>query len=351
MSLIDSQFFPDPLQIRMSRAATLSPTQASSSNSGSTADPSRTSSGVSSSSSTSSSTTTRKQPEPEEKLPDGQTGGIPWATLGGVCYRKVEVFNMSWTSAVTTVPIAEGPSGDSEYPQVLFDQFHIAGAPFGGPIAMLRDEWKISRQRGGILTESSPKMRILSSSGRLISQFPWTHTGLLALGWTDAWAETETLVAVLDKGEVYCYDIYGAIRNKFSLGDVCRNDGVAGCSMWSRGLVVRSATSGQLFAVTNFLKGDVTRLPDPMLAAPTAMTVISPSNDSRTPLDNLTVILGSQKGSVVLVTTKGVVEKQLASSSPCNKLVVSPGKDKVACFSDEGKLVINFHKLQVPISQ
>lgn len=86
-----------------------------------------------------------------------------------------------------------------------FDESIIAAAPYGGPIAVCRDERKAlllsssssSAASKGVMDVSlRSSMRIFSSAGKLMSQFSWDYAGLVkdgGLGWT----ETENLVAVL----------------------------------------------------------------------------------------------------------------------------------------------------------
>ncbi len=224
---------------------------------------------------------------PSEPLTIGSTGGIPWARLKDKFFRKVDLFNMTWASSVTTAPFAASLAspGEQAPPAVHFDSFFTAGAQYGGPIAMLRDDLKVQRTQNNI-TEATRKMRILSSSGKLIWQFPWQHKGLVSLGWSDAWAGKEALVAVFENGNVMCFDIYGNVLSEFSLGEACRVDGVAECVIWPKGLAVRTGGRSQLVVVTNIAKGaaSVTKLPDPMLKVPPAcMAVLPPLPTSTDP--------------------------------------------------------------------
>ena len=71
-----------------------------------------------------------------------------WNALGEVLYRKWHVYDMGW----------------GENMQV--DDFHMCGAPFGGPIAVIRDDKKNSISNDG----SKSKLRIFTSSGRIIGE-------------------------------------------------------------------------------------------------------------------------------------------------------------------------------------
>ena len=107
-----------------------------------------------------------------------------WQTLGEVQYRKWCVFEeMKWNSDGFKLNI---------------EDFKIFGAPFGGPLALLRDNH--TSTEGGDLSKSFllEKIFIFTAAGKRISEITLENKSKSAgIGWSDQ----EQLVAVLEDGE------------------------------------------------------------------------------------------------------------------------------------------------------
>ena len=69
-----------------------------------------------------------------------------WLTLGDVQYRKWRLYEMEWKN-------------------IAIEDYRLYGAPYGGPIAAIRDEKKNSS-----IIDDSKKVIIFSASGRKISE-------------------------------------------------------------------------------------------------------------------------------------------------------------------------------------
>eukprot|EP00639_Heterosigma_akashiwo_P001962 CAMPEP_0194562632 /NCGR_PEP_ID=MMETSP0292-20121207/3006_1 /TAXON_ID=39354 /ORGANISM="Heterosigma akashiwo, Strain CCMP2393" /LENGTH=174 /DNA_ID=CAMNT_0039411393 /DNA_START=157 /DNA_END=677 /DNA_ORIENTATION=- len=114
-----------------------------------------------------------------------------WQSLGDVQYRKWVVYDeMEW--------------GDFD-----LDSCIICGAPYGGPLAVVRDEKKLVEAEKDL----TPTLRIFSSSGRLLAEIPWEHKGLVGLGWSDQ----EALIAVFSDGGALVHDLHGRLLSSFNL--------------------------------------------------------------------------------------------------------------------------------------
>lgn len=61
----------------------------------------------------------------------------------------------------------------------------VAAAPFGGPVAVVRDEGSLVVIHGSGATGGRPLVRIFSASGQLQGSFLWEGGRLLAWGWSD----------------------------------------------------------------------------------------------------------------------------------------------------------------------
>ena len=87
----------------------------------------------------------------------------------------------------------------------------VAGARFGGPVAVIRDEGKLVRLGA---EAAHPVLKIFSASGRLLSAIKWTESRIVSMAWSDS----EQLVVVLRSGSVCVYSMHGDLLNLFSIG-------------------------------------------------------------------------------------------------------------------------------------
>uniref|UniRef100_A0A1A8H968 Vacuolar protein sorting-associated protein 16 homolog n=2 Tax=Nothobranchius korthausae TaxID=1143690 RepID=A0A1A8H968_9TELE len=112
-----------------------------------------------------------------------------WNPLGDAFYRKTELYQMSWN-------IRDG-LGDSL----------VAAAPYGGPVALLREPHRRS-------PSSRPQLEIYSASGASITSFPWKSGPVVHLGWS----VSDELLCVQEDGTVLIYDLFGSFKRHFSMG-------------------------------------------------------------------------------------------------------------------------------------
>ena len=90
----------------------------------------------------------------------------------------------------------------------------VSISPYGGPIAIMRDESKVSVDAQQRL--SRPNIFIYTSSGYMLAEIPWLGGRVCALGWTSH----EKLMVVLEEGVVAKYDIHGTFLKQSSLPNV-----------------------------------------------------------------------------------------------------------------------------------
>ncbi|KAM4601744.1 vacuolar protein sorting-associated protein 16 homolog [Polymixia lowei] len=112
-----------------------------------------------------------------------------WNPLGDAFYRKTELYDMTWS-------LREG----------LRDCL-VAAAPYGGPIALLREPQRRS-------PSSRPQMEIYSASGTTMASFPWKSGSVVQLGWSVC----EELLCIQEDGTVLIYDLFGSFKRHFSMG-------------------------------------------------------------------------------------------------------------------------------------
>eukprot|EP00698_Gefionella_okellyi_P023700 TRINITY_DN8167_c0_g1_i1.p1 TRINITY_DN8167_c0_g1~~TRINITY_DN8167_c0_g1_i1.p1 ORF type:complete len:850 (-),score=211.21 TRINITY_DN8167_c0_g1_i1:1962-4364(-) len=228
-------------------------------------------------------------------------------------------------------------------------QYLIAAAPFGGPIALIRDTNQIID-----ITRSStrPQMQVFSSAGLQLSAFAWERGHIVKLGWS----HEESLVVVLDDGTVQLYDILGTRLKQFTMGPECLQDGVLDCCIWGGGVVCLTGMR-QLVAVESFVDPSARLMADPMLDAPPhSMAVIEPQHTASRCVE---VLLATESGTILVVDYQRS-QDQLLSNGPFNKMAVAPTGKILACYTESGSLWVvsidfqknlsefNTHKQDIP---
>ncbi|OWK56755.1 Vacuolar protein sorting-associated protein 16 [Lonchura striata] len=85
----------------------------------------------------------------------------------------------------------------------------VAAAPYGGPIALLRNS------RRDKTPGARPLLEIYSASGLLLASVPWKSGSLVHLGWTAG----EDLLCIQEDGTVLVYNIFCEFQRHFSMGN------------------------------------------------------------------------------------------------------------------------------------
>ncbi|KAF9114225.1 hypothetical protein BGX27_011427 [Mortierella sp. AM989] len=232
-----------------------------------------------------------------------------WIQLQNRFYRKQEIYTMLWE-------------------QVDLSKFMIAAAPFGGPLALVRDDRKV------LLLQKQqpvkPSINLYTSSGDTMGTIQWDKGRIVGMGWT----ETEQLLCVLEDGTVRMYNIQGEYT-QFSLGKDIKESRVIEVQIWGTGLVALTG-SFQLIAVTNFEE------PRPLFLADTGInepphswTVIPPKF---TLSRHVEVLLATNTTIFVVDATEARDER--LQQGPFTKMSVSPDGKYLALFTSEGKLLV-----------
>uniref|UniRef100_A0A4W2CQC2 Vacuolar protein sorting-associated protein 16 homolog n=1 Tax=Bos indicus x Bos taurus TaxID=30522 RepID=A0A4W2CQC2_BOBOX len=116
-----------------------------------------------------------------------------WNPLGdSAFYRKYELYSMDW-----------------DLKEELRDCL-VAAAPYGGPIALLRNPWRKEKP-----ASARPVLEIYSASGVPLASLLWKSGPVVSLGWS---AEEE-LLCVQEDGVVLVYGLHGDFRRHFSMGN------------------------------------------------------------------------------------------------------------------------------------
>ncbi|KAG9293340.1 hypothetical protein G9A89_007586 [Geosiphon pyriformis] len=245
---------------------------------------------------------------------------IDWMQLQDRFYRKQEIYTMLWK-------------------HMDLSKFMIAGAPNGGPIAMIRDDKKVL-----VLQKQQPvkpTIYLYTSAGKLMEQLQWDKGRIITMGWT----ETEQLIVVLEDGTIRLYDIHGEYA-QFSLGKEAKDHSVIDCQIWGTGLVVLTGNF-KLVALTNFEEPRPRLMADPGLNEPPhSWTVIPPQY---TLSRHVEVLLAT--GSTILTVDAKESQDQLLQQGPFTKMAVSPNGKFLALFTTDSKLWVVSTDFQKNLSE
>ncbi|RVX66924.1 hypothetical protein B0A52_09048 [Exophiala mesophila] len=231
-----------------------------------------------------------------------------WEKIGNQFYQKVQLYESIFD------------------PDLELGNYLVAGAPYGGALALWRDKSKVARYRTGQSTK--PTIDIYSSSGQLISNINWEKGPIKGLGWSD----DEKLLVVTEDGVVHCYFGLHGDFNPFSLGHGAEEYGVQSCRFWSHGFVALLSNNA-LISVSSFDE------PRPKLLAPTpegeihSWSLIPPAYTLSRSVEVLLSI-----GNTIHVVDATEAEDRGLSDGPFKHVSVSPNGRFAALFTDDGKV-------------
>lgn len=154
-------------------------------------------------------------------------------------YRKFDLYNMVWA-------MDEG-----------LDHMIVSGAPYGGPIAVVRDRKQYVR----ILGTSKPVITLYNGVGTIISKIVWNSGELVHMGWSNE----EQLLCIQESGDVLVYDMFGAYQRTFNMGQEVRDTKVSKAQLFPNPVGVGLAvitTTNRMFLLSNVSDPKVRSVPD-----------------------------------------------------------------------------------------
>ncbi|XP_078439056.1 vacuoleless1 (VCL1) isoform X2 [Wolffia australiana] len=240
-----------------------------------------------------------------------------WELLHNRYYRKPLLYAMAWTAA-----------GGLD-----LRRHRAACAPFGGPIAAIRDDSKIVLLRA---ESARPRLRLFSSAGLPIASLPWDKPGGRLVGM--AWTDQLVICCLVQDGTLYMFDVMGQPSGEpLSLGKACFEEGVADCVFFGSGLVCRTERNS-LFCVPDLADPKPCRLADPGLAAPpTCMAVIDPRF---TMSGNVEVLIGMADEDGVMIVDEDGAQRVGAGVGKVTKMAVSGNGKMLGAFTEDGRLLV-----------
>ncbi|KAF2892196.1 hypothetical protein ILUMI_13977 [Ignelater luminosus] len=179
-----------------------------------------------------------------------------WFLLGRDLYfRKFEIYTMGW------------------HQDVNMDKVVADAAPYGGPIAVRRDEHKIVKVRG----TGQPVVAIFSGSGKQIASIKWNRRPIIKMGWSI----DEKFICVQDDGQVVIHDLFGNFLQAFTLCQEAQDTKIVDAKIYINpqnftGIAVMTSNY-KIFVFNNILEPKKRQLSDLPRSSlhPTAWVVIS----------------------------------------------------------------------------
>ncbi|KAJ2550540.1 Vacuolar protein [Coemansia sp. RSA 1933] len=228
-----------------------------------------------------------------------------WHPLHDTFYRVHRIYQMQWAG-------------------LDLSRFRVAAAPFGGPIALVRDDQQLLE--AGAAPMLDPAISVFAASGESIGRIE--YDGLVRIAGF-SWNSREELVCVQEDGNVRVFSLGGQEPASFSLGAEARDAGIVDCRFWDQGLVAMTGT--HRFVYVNDIGEPKPRvLADAKLTeAPFGWAVVAP----HLTLSHHVEVLVATGRTMVSIDAAGS-QDQLLDDGPYTRISVSPNGRLVALFSN-----------------
>ncbi|OTB07118.1 hypothetical protein M426DRAFT_318147 [Hypoxylon sp. CI-4A] len=230
-----------------------------------------------------------------------------WERVGDRFYRKTQLYTEIFDQDLD------------------LDNYIVAGAPYGGAVAICRDDTKIISYQPS--KSSKPSIDIYSCAGKLLKSINWDKGSIKGLGWS----EDEKLLVVSYDGTVRCYYNLQGDFTQFSLGREAEDFGVHSCRFYDHGMVAL-LTNNALVAVSSYDEPRPKALATPPEGDVHAWAILSPSFTLSRSVEVLLSI-----GRTVYVADKTDCEDRFLDIGPFSHISVSPNGKFAALYAADGK--------------
>ena len=242
-------------------------------------------------------------------------------SLGDVLFRKFPIYSpMEWGE------------------RVKIDNYHVCGAPFGGPLALI----KLDPPATAAVKENT--IILYTSSGVKMAMIERIDNKKIAgSGWTDQ----EHFVIILEDGNLQLYDLHGKLLQNISIFEVVPSATlqILECNFWGNG-VVCMASDMQVYVLEG-LSVDLAQSPR-KYKIKTCLTKDRPYTSIATipPLLSrsglLEVMIGTSDNSVVVVDEHSIEDQMLHDriNAPITKMAFSPNGRFLACYRRDGIMTV-----------
>ncbi|KAF1996789.1 vacuolar protein sorting-associated protein [Amniculicola lignicola CBS 123094] len=231
-----------------------------------------------------------------------------WEKVGDKFYRKVELYKEVFDQ------------------DLELENYHAAGAPYSGAVAIYRDESKIYSYRGSAGAKAS--IDVYSCAGKLIRRINWDKGTIKGLGWS----EDEKLLVVTADGTVRCYpDLHGDFT-PFTLGNGAEEHGVQSCKFYSTGFVALLGNN-HLISVARYDEPRPKLLAIPPTADVVSWAIIPPAYSLSRSVEIILAI-----GQTLYVVDATDAEDRDFTAGPFRHISVSPRGEFLAFYTEDGKV-------------
>ncbi|KAI9763294.1 MAG: hypothetical protein M1840_000776 [Geoglossum simile] len=244
-----------------------------------------------------------------------------WEKVGDRFYRKIQLYTAVFDQ------------------DLELDNYIVAGAPYGGALALHRNEDKLHAYRGTQAAKSS--IDIYSYAGKLIRRINWDKGSIKGLGWS----EDEKLLVVTEDGTVRCYYDFQGDFTQFSLGHGAEDFGVKACRFWSTGFVAL-LSNNRLISVSRYDEPRPKLLAQPPMETVYSWTLIPPAY---TLSRSVEVLLAT--GQTIHVVDSSDSEDRMLQNGPFTHISVSPNGRFVALYTEDKKLWVISSDFQKKLSE
>ncbi|XP_028391423.1 vacuolar protein sorting-associated protein 16 homolog [Dendronephthya gigantea] len=239
-----------------------------------------------------------------------------WTPLGDVFYRTIELYDMAWKG------------------EIDITKYHIAAAPYGGPIALSKKHMRMSGAK--------PLISIYSAAGRLMADINWEGGNLVQMGWS----VSEDLFCVAEDGRIYVYTLSGDFIKVMTTGQEGKEFKVIDCRFFSSsmGSGITILTSRYHFYTINKLEDKKTR----ELATPPGLNA-PPSSWITIPEERKSHVLVAVESFLYSVTSEDVVLLTPEISEQVNaftEMALSINHKYLALYADTGLVWIGSSDLK-----
>ncbi|KAJ0398600.1 hypothetical protein P43SY_005225 [Pythium insidiosum] len=257
------------------------------------------------------------------------------ACLTGAAGLMAEVQYQKWT-AYDMAPWCEAGVTDLR-------DYLVVAAPFGGPLALLRDPKRLVKVDGTRALGRS--LLLFTACGAKLAEVPWQKyddaAPLVHLAWTDELR----LVAVLENGQCTSFTLKGDIETTFALLPPTSKDKIVSCEGWGSGLVALTEKMALIQVLDlDAVRPKVSLLPDCGLSEanpPTCMAVLEPRF-----LKSIypEVLLGTSDRSLMIVSREHGAAQDAdlrdALNAPISRIAIAPNGLFMAIFTQDGILTV-----------
>ncbi|EGS20838.1 putative vacuolar protein sorting-associated protein [Thermochaetoides thermophila DSM 1495] len=244
-----------------------------------------------------------------------------WEQLGERFYRKIQLYTQVF---------------DQDFD---LDNYIVTGAPYGGAIALYRDDEKLVAYQPS--RSSRPTIDICSLSGKLLRRISWDQGPIKGVGWS----EDEKLLIVMVDGTVRCYFDLQSEFTQFSLGHGAEEHGVKSCRFYSHGLVALLGNNA-LVSVSSYDEPRPKLLASPPEGRVYSWNIIPPAYSLSRSVEVLLSV-----NQTIYVCDASECEDRFLDIGPFSHIAVSPNGRFCALYTTTGKVHVITSDFQSRLSE